>query len=135
MKGIMCANGAPHCNFLPRKEENSTTITLERLLYTMVIDSHEGRKVATFDVPGAYLHTYLPKDKFTLLLLEGNFVDIMCDINPEYKQHISTKDSRKTLYLRTLKDICGMIESELLWYELYTSVIKDMSFQINPYDL
>ena len=48
----------------------------------MVIDAYEGIKVATSDVSEAYLQTDLSKDKLTLLLLEGKFVDIMCEINP-----------------------------------------------------
>ena len=81
---------------------------------TMVIGAYEGRKVATFDVHAAYIHTDLPKYKFTLLLLERKFVDIMSDINPEYKQQVRTKDGRKTLYLRIIKSIYGIIESALL---------------------
>ena len=65
--------------------------------------------MATFDVPGAYLQTDLHKDKFTLLLLEGNFGDIKCDINPEYKQHVRFKACRKTLYIRILKAIYEII--------------------------
>ena len=44
----------------------------------MMIDAFEGRRVATFDVPGAYLQTDLPEEKFALFKLEGQFVDIMC---------------------------------------------------------
>ena len=91
--------------------------------------------MATFDVPGAYLQTDLPKDKFTLLLLEVNFVDIMCDINPDYNQHIRLKYGRNTLCLRILKAIYGIIESTLMWYKLYVSVIKDMGFQLNTYEM
>ena len=69
----------------------------------MVIDEYEYRKVATFEIPGTYLHIYLTKDKFTLLLLEVKFVHIMCDIYPDYKQYVRFKDGRKTLYLQILK--------------------------------
>ena len=100
----------------------------------MFIDTYEDRKVATFDIPGTYLQTYRHKDKFTLLLLEGKFVDIMCDINPGYKQNGMFKDGRKTFILHILKAINGMIEYDLLFYELYVSVIKDMGFQLKPYD-
>ena len=68
-----------------------------------------------FNVPGAYLQTYPPKYKFTLLLLEVNLVDIMCDINPNYKQKGTLKDGRKTLYLFIFKAIYGIIKSDLLW--------------------
>ena len=91
LKGKMCSNGSPHRKFVPRKESKFPTITLEGLLSTIVIDAHEDSKVATFDVPGAYLQTDLPKDEFALLLMESKFVDIMCDINPKYKQHVCFK--------------------------------------------
>ena len=108
---------------------------MEGNLETMVINAYKNRKVATFNVPGAYLQTNLPKGKFTLLLLEGKFVDIMCDINPEYKQTIRFKYGRNTLYLCITKEIYGMIKYYILWYKIYISVIKYMGFQLNPYDM
>ena len=131
----MCANGAPHCKFLPREEEKSPTITLELLLTTTVIDVYEDRKVATFEVPGAYLKTDLSKDNFTLLLLEVKSVGIMCDINPKYKQQVRFKDGRKTLYLCIIKSIYGMVESDLLWHELFVSVLNYMGLHQNMYDM
>ena len=85
MKRRMCANQAPHRKFVPREEEKLPEITLEGILGTMVVGSYEYRKVENFDLPRAYLQTDLPKDKFILLLMEDKFVDIMCDINMEYK--------------------------------------------------
>ena len=43
---------------------------------TLVIDAHEKRDVAIFDVPGAYLHAKFPKDKLVLMRLRDEFVDI-----------------------------------------------------------
>ena len=129
----MCANRAQYHKFVPREESKSPTITMYGLLDTMVIDAHKGGKVATFDVPGLYLQTYLPKYKFTLLLLEDKFVDIICEINTEYKHYVRTKDGEIILYLCTPKAIYGMIESALLWYDLYMSVFMDMGIQINTY--
>ena len=51
----------------------------------MVIYSYEYIKVETFGVPGVYLQIDLPKETFTLLSMEGEFVNIMCDINTNYK--------------------------------------------------
>ena len=101
----------------------------------MVIDAYEYKKVANFDIPGEYLQTDLSKEKFTLLLLEGKFVDIMRGINPDYKQHVTLNHGRKTFYIHILKVIYGIINSDLLWYELYLSALKDMWFQLNPYDM
>ena len=114
MKGRIFTNGAPHCKFVPREEAKSPTITLEGLLSTIVIDSYEDRKVETFIVPGSYLHTDMPKEKFMLLLLGGKFVDVMCYINPDYKQHVRFKDGRKTLHLRIIKAMNRMIDSDIL---------------------
>ena len=105
MKGVMCANGAPHSKFLPREEAKSTKITLEVLLSIMVIDEYEGRKVENFDVPGEYLQIDIPKNNSMLLLLEGKFVDIMCDINPEYKQHVKNKEGRNAFYICIIRSI------------------------------
>ena len=134
IKGRMCANGAPHRKFVPREEARSPTISLDALVASMMIDSYERRKVAVFDIPGAYLQTDLPDDKFALLKLEGQFVDIMCEINSEYIPAVRNEKEQKVLYLRVRKAIYGMIESALLWYELYTSVLMDMGFKLNPYD-
>ena len=55
LKGRMCDNGAPNHKSVTRKEEKSPAINMQGLLSTMVIDAYEDRKVATFDLPGAYL--------------------------------------------------------------------------------
>ena len=131
----MCANGAPHRKFVPREEARSPTISLEALISTMMIDAFEGQRVATFDVPGAYLQTDLPEKKFALLKLEGQFVDIMCKVNPEYLEEVIFENGVKVLYLKIIKAIYGMIESALLWYELFVTVLNDMGFEINPYHM
>ena len=135
IKGRTCANGSKQKRYL--KEEDviaSPTVALESLLTSLVIDVYEGRDVGTFDVPGAYLHAEMPKDKRVLMCLRGEFVDIMCDVNPEYKQYVREKNGKKVLYLNVLRAIYGCIESALLWYELFSSTLQDMGFKINPYD-
>ena len=41
----------------------SPTLLIEGLFTTLVIDAYEVRGVATFDIPGAYLHVDMPKNK------------------------------------------------------------------------
>ena len=48
----------------------------------LLIIAYEERDVAIFDIPGAYLHADIPKEKFTTLKIEDNFADIMCNSNP-----------------------------------------------------
>jgi hypothetical protein len=135
IKGRTCANRSKQRKYL--KEEDmiaSPTVALESLLTSLVIDVFEGRDVGTFDVPGAYLHAEMPKDKRILMVLRGEFVDIMCSVNPNYKQHVKVINGKKVLYLHVLRAIYGCIESALLWYELFSSTLQGMGFKINPYD-
>ena len=49
----------------------------------LLIDTMEQRGVAVFDVPGAYLQTEMPEDKRILLRIREQFVDTMCELNPD----------------------------------------------------
>ena len=67
--------------------------------------------------------------------LRDQFVDIRCDVNPEYKKFVKVVNGKKLLYLRVLRAIYGCIESALLWYNLFSTTLKkDMGFILNPYD-
>ena len=77
----------------------------------------------------------MPADKLVLMKLRGKFVDIMCNVNPEYKSHVRYEGKCKVLYLRVLRAIYGCLESALLWYSLYSTTLKGMGFKLNPYDL
>ena len=140
LKGRTCANGSRQRKYLKEGEDYaSPTASLESILTTLVIDAWEERDIAVADVPGAYLHASFPKDKKVILKLQGVFVDIMCDVNPEFKKHVIYERSKrnkntKCLYVRVLRALYGCIESALLWYELYSSTLEQLGFKINPYD-
>ena len=70
-------------------------VSMEDLFFTLIIDTHEGRKVATFDVPGAYSHADIPKYESILMKLRGNFVDTMCQVNPEYDQNVRYENGKR----------------------------------------
>ena len=62
----------------------------------------------------------------------------MCEVNPEFKEHVIYENDRKNrsikcLYVRILRALYGCIKSALLWYELYSSTLIKMGFKINPY--
>ena len=61
---------------------------MEALLEKLMVDALEERAMVIFDVPGAYLNSNMPEDKFVLLKLEDDFVDIMCEINPEFIKEV-----------------------------------------------
>jgi hypothetical protein len=134
IKGRTCADGSTQRKYVPREEATSPTLSLEALMALLLINAFEERDTAVFDVPGAYLHAQIPDDKFAVLKIEGDFADIMCEVNPEYKSDIRFENKKKVLYVQILRALYGMIESALLWYTLYTDVLQKEGFEINPYD-
>ena len=109
-------------------------LQLESLFISMMIDVLEGRDVAIFDIPGAYLHAEIPEDKMLLMRFRGQFADLMAEVNREHKKKIMYENGKKVLYVRVVRAIYGCIESAMLWYNLYASTLKDIGFVLNPYD-
>lgn len=135
IKGRTCANGSKQKRYLKHGESiSSPTVSLEAIVGTLVIDAYEGRDVAIFDVPGAYLQAEMPQEKNLLMKFRDEFVGIMCEVNPEYKKYVIVENGKEVLYVKILRAIYGCIESALLWYELYVKTLKGMGFVLNPYD-
>jgi len=136
LKGRTCANGKKQRRFVKDGEiVSSPTVSLESIIVTLLVDAYEGRNVCIADVSGAYLHAEMPSDKQVLLKLVGKFVDIMCEVNPEYKKYVRYEKGVKVLYLRVLRALYGCLESALLWYNLYSTTLSKLGFKLNPYDL
>ena len=104
-------------------------------MQTLVIDATEQRDVAILDVPGSFLQNALTADKFLLVRIRYEFLDVVCEVNPEYIQYVRYKNGKKVLYVKILRAIYGCIESALLWYKLYLETLEGMEFFINIYNL
>ena len=76
---------------------------------TLVVDAYEGRYVAIFDVPGAYFNADIPHEKYIRIKLEGEFVDIICDVNLDHIPNVWYENGKKVLYLMIMKDLYGCI--------------------------
>ena len=57
---------------------------MEAFFTILIIDSHGGRDVVIFDIPV----TDMPEAKFILLNIEGELMDIMCEVNPKHNKYI-----------------------------------------------
>ena len=110
-------------------------ISLETLFIILIIDKHKGRYVTIFNVPGAYLNADITGDNFILLNIECEFVDIMCKMKPEHKNNLSVDNGVNVLYLQLLKYLYLCMDSELLYYDLYSNTLKSHGFAFNPYDV
>ena len=80
--------------------------------------AYEMREVATFDIPGLYLHGFMPKDNKVFFKLRGTFMDIMFQINPGHNKNVRYENWKKVLNMLVLRSIYGCIESALQWYKL-----------------
>ena len=96
---------------------------MEALFCTLIVDAHEVYNVLTYEIPGAYMYSYITKEKRVLMKLGGNFVDIMCQVNPDYNQHVRCENGKKVLHLLVIREIYGFTESALLWYNLFFKTI------------
>ena len=54
--------------------------------------------MAIFDIPGAYLNSDMPEDKFVLLKLGDELVDIMCEVIPELINDVQ-HEGKKMYYI------------------------------------
>ena len=106
IKGRTCADGSKQNSYLKEGERiSSPMVSLEALFCTLIIDAHEGHDVDTFDVPRSYRHADMPKDKRILMKIRGDFIYIMCQVNPEYEQHARYENEKNVLYLLVLREI------------------------------
>ena len=87
-----------------------------------------------FDDPGAYLNADITEDKSILLKNEGEFVEIMCEVNPKQNKNVRVDNGVNELYLRLLKALYGCMEYALLCYDIYSKAIESHWFLINTYD-
>ena len=56
VKARMCADGRGQRGDWSKQDTTLPTVSTESVFITEVIDAHEGRDVACFDIPGAFLH-------------------------------------------------------------------------------
>ena len=62
-------------------------------------------------------------------------MDILCEIDPFYRDHTVTKGNQKVLYVHITQAIYGMLVSAMLYYCKLNKTLLSYSFELNPYDL
>ena len=126
-------NGRMQRGLYTKEETTSPTVSLDAFLLTSIVDAMEGRDVAITDVRAAYLNAKM--DDVVIMKIRGPEVDIFVKLDPDLAKFVTTEKNTRVLYVQLDKALYGCIKSALLWYELYSTTLVDMGFQINPYDL
>ena len=79
IKGRGCADGRKQRDWLSKEDTPSPTMSTEGPILSCMIDTMEGRYVATADIPGAFLQTKYDKGDIHIKL-EGDMVNLIEDI-------------------------------------------------------
>jgi hypothetical protein len=80
VKARMCKGGRKQRGDWTKQETTLPTISSEAVFIAAVIDAHEERDVACFDIPGAFLHT--DSDKDITMILKGRLAELMVKVAP-----------------------------------------------------
>ncbi len=133
MKAQSCANGSVQRNQVAKEEAALSTVCLESVFATAAIDAKEVREVVTINIPGAFLHA--SNKDYVVMRMNGTLAKLMAKTDPKQYQKYSTYEKgKKVLYLRLQKALYGMMKSALLFYRKLISELKEMGFEVNPYD-
>ncbi len=100
IKGRTVADGRPQWSLYDKSETASPTVSIDALMLSLMIDAKEGCNVAMADVAGAYLKVDM--DDFVIMKFTGKAVRIMCKMNSDYEQFVTTnRNGQEVLYVIT----------------------------------
>jgi Reverse transcriptase (RNA-dependent DNA polymerase) len=134
IKGRGCADGRKQRLYTAKEDASSPTVAIESVMLSCVIDAAEKRDVATVDIPGAFLHADM-EDK-VLMKLEGTMAELLVLLDPElYKKFVQTRNNKTVLYVELKKALYGTLKAALLFWKLLSQELKNMGFEVNPYDV
>jgi hypothetical protein len=135
VKARGCADGRPQREYISKDESSSPTVSIYALMTSCLMDAIEGRKVATCDIPGAFLQADWPAERDCYIKFEGAMVSMICDIDPKYKKDVVYgKNGRKYLYAKLTKAVYGTLLGAILFYEKLSKQLEDWGYVPNCYD-
>ena len=133
VKARSCANGSVQREHVAKEEAAAPTVALESVFVTATIDAKEKREIVTIDIPGAFLHA--DNNDYVIMKMNGSLAELMVKTDPKiYRKYVTIEKGRQVLYLRLQKALYGMMKSALLFYKKLVKELKEMGFEINPYD-
>ena len=133
MKGRTCADGRKQRPYIPKEGAKSPTVSDEGLILSFVTYAHEGRRVVTADVPGAFLHSDVIGVVF--VVVNGILVDMLIRSNKKYEQFVhTTHDGKRVVYLKLKKALYGTLTAARLFWENITDKLTNYGFKLNEYD-
>jgi hypothetical protein len=137
-KGRMVFRGDGTREWLSREDTASPTASLEGIELTITVDAYENRDMMSMDVPNAFIQTFMPEPEEdgerVVMKITGTLVDILIDMEPEYRKYVVKENGKRVIYTVVLRAIYGMLQSSLLWYTQFRGDLEGQGFEFNPYD-
>ena len=134
IKGRTCADGRKQREEFSKEDATSPTVSTESIFLTALIEALEGRDVACFDIPDAFLHA--ENDEEVFMMLKGRLAELMVMVNPALYRKYVTVDPKygSVLYVKMHAALYGMLKSALLFYKKLVGDLEGQGFELNPYD-
>ena len=115
MKDRTVANRKDQWPFYSKIEIVSLIVHVDSFMVMTAIEAFKKRDTETGDVLGAFLCA--AQKNFTIVKFVDKQVDIICEIEPDYKKFVTHEGSKKVLCLMLLKVLYGTLTVSLLWYD------------------
>jgi hypothetical protein len=135
IKARGCADGRKQRLYKTKEETSSPTVTTEALFLTSLIDAEERRKVATVDIPGAFMHSDM--DELVHVRMSGPMATLLVRVDPaKYRKYlVKDKKGNDVVYVELAKALYGTCQAALLfWENLSSFLIEELGFTLNKYD-
>ncbi len=120
LKAGQVAGGNKQQGYITKEDASSSTVSLEAVLLTCVVDANKNRDVAIVDIPNAFVQTIVENEKDkALICICGPLVDILVPIAPNvYGLYVTAgKKGEKQLLVQCLTALYGTMVALLLYYK------------------
>ena len=136
IKGRGCADGRPQRLYTTKMEASSPTVRQASIMLSCMIDAHQGRDVATVDIPGAFLQTKWPKgEKDVHVMLDGEMAMLLAKVDPAtYMKYIHHRRGQPYIYCRLNVALYGTLLAAVLFWRKLSKFLIDSGFEVNAYD-
>ena len=133
IKGRGCADGRPQREYLGKEDTTSPTVMTESLLLSCIADAMERRRVATCDLPGAFMQT--DNEERIIIRLEGPMAKLLTKVDKNlYSKYVVYENGRAVMYAELNKALYGTLKAALLFWKKLTSYLESLGFKRNEYD-
>ena len=134
IKARGCADGRRQRVYKTKEETSSPTVALESVFLTSLIDAKEGRKVATVDVPGAFMQSEM--DEVVHMRIDGEAAKLLLEVDREtYEPFLAQEKGKPVLYVQLMKALYGTLQAAYLFWLDLTAELEKLGFVKNDYDL